>query len=370
MTRASYRFFDTGFTLETDSAAFAAEFARVYGDFKSGEEIAHPVYGVSLSASPSVTIDGETWRSANPDALGLYAYNAILNTIAARVRSHFLFHAAALTAPPGPLARPGQAERAGTGGAGGAADGGGVILAGGSGLGKTTLTLALSERGYPIFSDDMAAVGRADGRLYPFPRSLGLRVPGAPPGGKLWLDADGSRAAASCPARYLFVLADPTGAPDPASATWYLLLERIDDSLLAELRAVDGLRGLQELRGGAFPALRVALAPDAWPAVEPEIQAACRRCDILLFEVTHGPETAPDFRATPELLPLSPTEAARELLGHLKGGPRSALLREAFDGSAARLYLALSDLAAGMACYRLRVGRLPEMVEAIVGATR
>jgi hypothetical protein len=292
----------------------------------------------------------------NPDVLSLYAYNAILNRVAARVRSHFLFHAAAITAP-------------------GAAGGGGVILAGGSGLGKTTLTFALGERGYPIFSDDMAAVGRADGRLYPFPRALGLRVPGAPPGGKLWLDAEtvgsnSSRAAASCPARFLFLLADPAGAPDPASATWYLLLERIDDELLAELSAVDGVCGLQALRGGALPALRLELAPDAWPSVEPEIQAACRRRGVLLFEVTHGPETAPDFRAAPELLPLSPTEAARELLGHLKGGPRSALLREEFGGSAARLYLALCDLAAGMACYRLRVGRLPEMVAAIVGATR
>jgi len=360
MTRAAYRFFDAGFVLESDSAAFAAGFDRAYAGFKLASHVPDddarlPVYRVSLSGRPSLTIGGETWRSADPEALELYAYNAILNAMAARVRSHFLFHAAALATPAAP-------------------DGSGIILAGGSGLGKTTLAAALLGRGWAFLSDDVAAVGRADGHLYPFPRRLRVRFPGGRPGEKQWLDvedvAPGSlRATASQPARCLFLLAEAARGPGGTNATWYLLLERLEAGLLAGLRAAAGVQAVGVARGEPYPALRVELAPDAWPAVEPEIQAICRRHDVLLFEITRGPEDAPDFGVTPELIPIPPAEAARELLGHLKGGPRSALLHEEFGGSATRLYLALTELAAGMACYRLRVGRLTEMVEAIAAAT-
>ena len=64
--------------------------------------------------------------------------------------------------------------------------------------------------------------------------------------------------------------------------------------------------------------------------------------------------------------PLSASVAAHELLRYLKGGTRSALLQEEFAGSAARLYVALADLGARMACYRLTVGRLAAMVEVIL----
>ena len=359
-SRTGYRFFDATFTLETDSAAFAAGFDRAYGAFKSAEPVAGPVYRVTLgspgeSSAPEVTIAGEAWRSTNREAIGIFAYNAILNAVTARVRSHYLFHAAGLAAPAGGT----QA---------------GVILAGGSGLGKTTLTLALAAQGAPgapgyrAYSDDVAAVGRDDGQLYPFPRRLGVREPNGAPGEKRLLDIDeiapyGSQQTASCPARFLFVLTGPA-----AGSAWYLLPERVDDGLLASLRGVAGVLDLQVLRGEPHPVLRAVLAAGAWPGVEPAIQAACRRHDVLLFEITRGPEGPPDFEAAPELAPLAPSEAAQALVGHLKGGPRSALLSDEFGGSAARLYLALAGTAAGMACYRLRVGRLDEMVRLIRGA--
>jgi hypothetical protein len=268
------------------------------------------------------------------------------------VCSHFLFHAAAVAAPAG----------------------GGVILAGGAGLGKTTLTLALLARGFRFFSDDVAAVGRADGHLYPFPRRLGVRVAGTRLGEKALLDAATLAPGSppdrpTCPARFLFLLADPAGATGPACG-WYLLLDRLDDALLADLATAPGVHRLEVARGEPYPALRLDLAPAALPAAEPAIASLCRLHRVLLFEITRGSAALPDFSAEPRLEPLSPADAGRELLGNLKGGSRSALLEHVFAGSAARLYLALAELVSGMACYRLTVGRLPAMIETIVAATR
>jgi hypothetical protein len=352
MLRAAYRFFDAPFVVETDSAAFLAQFDAACARFRAAEEADAPVYRVTLSGRPTAEIEGETWRSANAEALSIYAYNAILNAATARVGSRFLFHAAAVAAP----------------------DRSGVILAGGAGLGKTTLTVALLQRGYGFLSDDVAAVGRGDGRLYPFPRRLGLRFEGGRPGEKRLLDvteiAPGSlndSTGSGCPARFLFLLTDT--ADEPGALARYLVLDRTDEALLADLRTISGLQAVRVAREGLCPVLRVDLAPGAWAASELAIQAACRRHDVLLFEATAGPATPPDFSVHPELTCLAPTVAAEALLGHLKGGPRSALLRQGFDGSAARLYLALVRLANRMTCYRLRVGRLAAMIETITATT-
>ena len=121
MLQAVYAFFDAAFILETDSADFLAYFDRAYSRLRTAADPRMPIYQVHLSCSPQVDLDGLTWRTDDPAALALYAHSAILNAATARVRSHFLFHAAALAAPDGAV----------------------VILASRAGLGKTTLALAL-----------------------------------------------------------------------------------------------------------------------------------------------------------------------------------------------------------------------------------
>jgi hypothetical protein len=348
MHQATYRFFDAPFVLETDSPAFLARFERAYGRFRVAGSLAAPVYRVLLSGRSVVAIDGQTVRTAaaSAEALGHYAYNAILNAATARVRSHYLLHGAALHAP---------GER-------------GVILAGHAGLGKTTLTLALLERGWGFFSDDVAAVGRSDGLLYPFPRRMGVRFAGGGPGEKRLLDV--VTVASPCPAHVLFLLAEAeTRSAVEVKPPWYLVLDRMDGSLLEELRGLDDVWAAEVARSGPYPAVRVDLAAGALPTVESQVDSLCRRRGVLLFEMVQGRETPPDFSAAPRLELLSASEAAHELLHHLKGGPRSALLHEEFGGSAPQLYVALTRLTAGMACFRLQVGQLAEMVEAILSAT-
>ncbi|MFN2588998.1 MAG: hypothetical protein ABR613_12895 [Actinomycetota bacterium] len=54
-----------------------------------------------------------------------------------------------------------------------------VLLAGESGAGKTTLTLALLDAGWTYLSDDLAPVSTATGLVHPFPKPLGLKDPAA-----------------------------------------------------------------------------------------------------------------------------------------------------------------------------------------------
>lgn len=54
-----------------------------------------------------------------------------------------------------------------------------VLLAGESGAGKTTLTLALLEEGWTYLSDDVSPISHATGLVHPFPKPLGVKDPGA-----------------------------------------------------------------------------------------------------------------------------------------------------------------------------------------------
>jgi len=352
MRQLAYRFFDSDILLEGEDQGVIDYFERVYSRFRIAGAADTQHSGVSLRDQSGSTVDAYIDQPTEHGPLVEYACNAILNNTIARVRSHFLFHAGAVSTTHDD----------------------GVVLAGDSGMGKTTLTCALLENGFRLLSDDVAAVGRTDGRLYGFPRPLGLRSEGGWPGEKRFVDAEELVPGSSCgtdtqvsyPARFLFVLEDPAanaGQPD-----WYLVVEGAPEELLADLAAVDGVRSSKLVRSEPYSAVHLDVAPGTLPARESEIAQACARHQILLFEVIRGRERPPDFNLEPELSRLSASEAALELLRHFKGGPRSELLRRDFGRSPARLLMAVARLTGTMRCYRLSVGRLDAMIEAITGA--
>jgi hypothetical protein len=53
--------------------------------------------------------------------------------------------------------------------------GDGVLIPGGSGAGKTTLVAALVRAGFAYLSDEAGAIDPVTGRLYPYPRALGVK---------------------------------------------------------------------------------------------------------------------------------------------------------------------------------------------------
>ncbi len=350
MIKAAYQFLDYEFLLESDSLAFLERFDCAYGQFKTLLRPNLPTFSIQLQSSPpSITLDHQTYLGQDAETLDHYAYNAILNATTSQVRSHFLIHAAALNT----------------------IDKQGVMITGRSGLGKTTLSLALLKRGFGCLSDDIAAIGITDHWLHPFPRSLAVRQSGMRTGEKHFIPVEEfipGGAGEACPLKFLFVLDEEKTSltDDPRMETCYLTIDRVETKWLESLCAIKGIYAKQVVRGEQYPAVRLTFDKGRLPEIEPKIVAACQQYQILLFEVSRGPEKQPDFTQPPCLIPLSVSQAALHLLKAFKGGPHSALLREDFGGSSTQLYLAFARLAANLTCYQLRVGQLETMIQFIL----
>ncbi|MDQ1301981.1 MAG: hypothetical protein QG637_1903 [Chloroflexota bacterium] len=343
MHNATYRFFDAAFTVETDDFGFLARFDRAYRRFRAAADPGAPVYRVRLRGRPELDLNGDVWRAADPATLSLFACNAILNAATSRVCSHVQYHAAALAAP----------------------DGAGVVLAGDAGLGKTTLTLALLRHGFRVFSDDVAAVGCADGLLHPFPRPLAVRDAAYSPDEKRLLDAtEPALAQTPSPPRLLILLTEEAGQLRPSGRL--MALDRITAMFLTELTELPRVQAAIIGRTGPYPTVTLDLVDETLPTLDPAILALCRRHAILPFDIGPGPARALDFGRSPRLVHLSAAEATERLLRHLKGGSASALLAERFGGRPAGLFMALAALTDRMTCYRLEVGQLEASVGLIL----
>ncbi len=402
--QAAYRFFDTEVVIRSDSSEILARFDLIYRRFRvrapvprgpmcqtpfglpfTSRMACHVLAGDRPFGGPALVLNGQTHLINDPDTLFDYAHTSILNAALAQIRTHFLIHGAALSA-----------------------DGAGIILAGHSGCGKTTLALELVRRGFRFLSDDIAAIACADHRLYPFPKSLGIwpgtrqlipsiNLRGEPvactePGrsepsghrpeagrlpqgtvGRQLVDIEAlypHQLGEPCPPRYLVVLTSSRGETEQVGEGLYVTVDRVNEPLLAELSAIPGISNvaaivprLRVTGGQRLPVIRLSSPKRAF--VEPAIEDICARHQTLIFDVAKGGERPPGFDAQPHLESLPKAEAALELLRRLRGGARSALLRHEFQGSATRLYLALSEVVAKMACYRLFVGQLREMADLV-----
>ena len=356
-----YRFFDVEALIRADSRAILDRFQRIYSRFQvtrpAGPTFVCEVISNGRAAGgPAVVVDGCVHPVANPDLLFDYAHTTILNAVFARVAGHFLIHAAALSWP----GRDGDW---------------GLILAAAADVGKTTLALALVQRGFRFLSDDVAAIGCADGLLYPFPRSPAIRPAtwrlcglGAEQPTRQWVDVAAlfdDCIGTPCPPRVLILLDDGRGeAEGKRDGLLYLTVDRLPAGLEKALERLSGVESATVL--ARRPATILALRPR--PGCRPDegaIQRTCEAHGILLFDVAKGPPVRPDFASPPRLAPLSPSAAALALLARLRGGERSALLQRTFGGRPARLYAALASITGRMKCFRLTIGRLAEMVDLI-----
>ncbi len=153
-----YKFFDQAFELRSDHAGTLTLMDVMFRRFavneneNNGDTLRYEVL-TEVGGQAGIITKDYCYRVEQPAWLPSLAHGIILRNTFTRIRSHLLFHAAALS-------RRGK----------------GVILAADSGCGKTTLTLALVHHGFKFLSDEVAALGLNNGKLTPYPRSLLVRV--------------------------------------------------------------------------------------------------------------------------------------------------------------------------------------------------
>ena len=231
----------------------------------------------------------------------------------------------------------------------------------------------------------MAALGRADWCVYPFPRSLrispdtlaragfGDRAPSAP----VWLDKlildieelyPGSMGAPADISHVVF-LQDPIQATGPVSVDsereLSISVDRADDDLLSAIGQIEGVEHTSLTWQDTSPEIKV-VAPRRMEALV-KIEELCRQRRILILDVVAEPRGRPAFEMPARLEPLSKSQAVMELLRLSRVGLGPSLLREEFGFSASRFYWEMASLVTDATCYRLTVGPLEQMADLVCG---
>ena len=348
-----YHFFDQEFELHSDHAETLTLMDMMFRRFavtntnNHGETLKYKVLANVNGPARIITKD-YCYVVESPQKLRSLAHGIILRNTLAQIRSHLLFHAAALSW-----------HRQG------------VILAADSGCGKTTLTLALVRQGFQFLSDDVAVLGLNNGELAPYPRSLLVRE-GTSHVFQQWgwewpshqvvfksedraiIHLSSTLWGESCQPHRLIILRRPEQANERICE---VTLDNLPERLWLKLAAL-GIQSYSKNKNG-FLVLK------AKEVLMNQIHEICDRQGILILDVTE-PAVAPSYyEQPPQLQEISKLTAAITLLQYFLNSSRSVLIQEHFQGSVAGLIEPIVNLLKSVKCYQLTPGRLDQTVEII-----
>ena len=361
--------FDLNVLIQSDTAEWIDLFAHMYARFiASSPQAPGRRLTFQVLVSPhdrhgeATLVCGDAVYPIHDPALSHgYVYELILHEILRQVKSHFLIHA-------GVVSRRGK----------------GILVVADALHGKTTLVLELARRGYCFLSDEMAAISRQDGQVYPFPRSLRIRPATLqrlgltlPEGSRKWLGKyildiesllPGSMGTA-VPIRHILVLNDPEALPEEiGKAPQRLLCLRVDrhtPQFLSDLGDLVDVTNLSIKKGSNYPLITLTTTNRA--GVLAQARSLCLQHNLMLLETANRVERQPTFNTPARLEAISPSQAALYLLQRFQGGHQSALLKAVPNGRAAHLFAELADLISSASCYHLSVGPLVQMADLIDG---
>jgi len=311
----------------------------------------HLALTVGTGNGPQLEVGDKTHRLAAPPLTDVHVYSILLGELFQRLGDYYLIHGAAVT----------DGDRT-------------LLVAGPSGHGKTTLALGLVGRGFRLLSDDFAPLARADGRLHPFPKRIGVKRPNPDErpdlplqladeneplivGGKWWLDPaelPGGVEVAPAPLTHLLLLDPAAPSSDERDHPRFrVALIHGRESFETRLAGLDGVRAQRfETRTG-WPASEVVV--DGGVGALADFYELCSgaRHQILYFESC---STRSKFGEEPAIGTVPTLNAAmglmREVLNRVPGG----MLLDSADGNLGGLLTGLVAALAPVRCARLRMG--------------
>ena len=357
------QFFDVGVRIWSDSAEYLTRFNNLYRRFQVNAASHHPTqldFKIITGAKhpPQLILNGVEWPLPDTVNLRRYIYGHILKTILNHVRSHLLFHAAVV-----------------------ASEDGATLIVADSFHGKTTLSLALVQRGFSFLTDETAALGRADGRIYPCLRQLSVRDGSLAQSGfgehavalhptdelgKQIIDIDVLKPSAvgeAQPLKQVIVLHD-LNRPKVIDEAYQLtiILNNLPEALENDIRELDDVVSVEFL---VTEFVKVQLEVRRRTAVFDAIEQLCDVHNVLLLDVVDKMVYRPNFDSPVELTPIAKSEAVAALLERFQGGYKSVILQDEYGGNTMRLFIELARLLGDADCYRLSVGDLNEMCDSI-----
>jgi len=281
----------------------------------------------------------------SPNLLPSLTHGIILRHTLAQIRSHLLFHAAALSR-----------------------NGKGIILAADSGCGKTTLTLALVRQGFQCLSDETAALNLNNGELAPYPRSLwvragthhvfqqyGWKLPphqiGLQKTDRTTIHLESTLLGDNCQPHHLIMIKRPDEGDERIC---HITLDSLPNRLWTDLQA-NGIEPIKPTSTEGFPKFK------AKELHINKIYDTCEQHGVLVLNVEETGVAPSYYENRPQLQKIPKLTATINLLRYFLGGYRSVLIQS----SAADLIQPLAKILTPVKCYQLTPGKLDKTVEII-----
>lgn len=306
-------------------------------------------------------VNGEPSRIRGEDAAGL-VMNTLIYLIYTNISSHWIIHGGCVSI-----------------------NGRGIIISGDSGMGKSTLTTHLVARGMEYLSDELAPINRKTGHVDSVPLSIGIRpgpaeklVEGKPfvdynflDDQKKLVDAGhltGRKAGGPVPLRaVIFLTSNPAGdvaTPGKFDRTVRITLTGTSGAFEEDLFAC-GIRVTGRGSVGPLPVLELAV--DDPPGFLPVIYRLTGKHGLGLASMQYENLDDPDFSKKAELVGIPAAAGIIELSKKIIGHHKSAVIKKEYKNSAAMMVRDLAARLGHVSFYKLKPGRLDEMLSLIEG---
>jgi hypothetical protein len=367
---AEHRFSVLGFTAALRGPAATLEPVRAaYRRFERAGVAPDVVVEISAGAEPWLAVGGERQPLVPGIDPTAQLYQRLLVAVMDGIGTHAILHAAALAS----------------------GDGGVTLIAAPSGYGKSSLALELVSRGHGFLGDDYAPVELATGRVFPYPRAVGVVPGGTAPLpaairraaedaraprllGKVLVDVGEALGEAAVvrtpgPLHRVVLLGAPAERAPGAAPTWVRVMTRATDAAHFDgaFSAIEGVEVVRRQSAGGLARWLLRLGHEHEPTAE--VTRVLDDPRVLASE-KHW-EGSPDFDASPEVERIARSDAARwlgrELLNRRPGGR----LLASYGGRLTGLFLDLAAVLHETECWRVQVGRAAataDVIESLTGA--
>lgn len=364
--QASYNFLGISVFISSDSPHFFAYMDAMYSNFRRKfSRSSSLVFQVFLESSyiPFIRINGvEKHFDPNIDPIAQASF-AVWSSIVDSMNRFYLIHSAALSY-----------------------NGRGIMVIGPAGYGKTSLALRLANMGCQILSDSFSPICRSSGRVYPFPRNIGIReetsswykvnnylnlssVKSLKSSGKRLLSTEAMKDKfheISSPVNYVFVLDSPlekvTWEAPPFKYFDFAFFNKNKDAI-RELTGIDGVHISKTYMDGPLHAYRIGIKRTGQNKAQLEMVWK-KHMHSMAYKKSVG---AASLRAKQRYISEMPLNSLLVyFMMHFRNNPYKKDIYDVCEGALSRMAADVHNMLGGAKSYRVERGGLEQVSRSIM----